>query len=164
MKIVIVRHGKAAEKNEFPGRDELRPLTAEGRDKMSENARGMRLICPSIDVLVASPLVRARQTAEIIANEYKIKKIEEAEELKPEADVELIFKVISRYPSAKVLAVVGHEPHVGDMSSWLLAGKNKTFFNFKKGAACCIDIFSPLKIPISSLDWFLEPTQLRSLK
>src|SRR3954468_3537196 len=73
MQLVIIRHGLAGDREAFAatGQDDaLRPLTAEGRRKMKRNAKGLRRVVAAIDVLGASPLVRAAQTASIVASAY----------------------------------------------------------------------------------------------
>ena len=86
MKLLLVRHAIAEDRREFEatGRDDaLRPLTAEGREKMREAALGLRTVVPSIDVLATSPLVRAADTAGIIARCYQGLATTTLEELRP---------------------------------------------------------------------------------
>src|SRR5262249_17271331 len=73
MNLLIIRHATAQDKGEWAksGRsDDERPLTGEGRRKMAQTAKGLRNVVDQIDVLATSPLVRARQTAEIVAEEF----------------------------------------------------------------------------------------------
>ena len=79
MKLLIVRHAAAGSREEFAKTgqpDELRPLTKNGVQDMKEVARGLRRIVPAIDSVVTSPLVRARQTADIVAGEYGVESVE----------------------------------------------------------------------------------------
>jgi phosphohistidine phosphatase len=71
MKLLIIRHAVAEERDAWANTgksDDERPLTTEGRGKMARNARGLREGVPSVDLVATSPLVRARQTAEIVAS------------------------------------------------------------------------------------------------
>ncbi len=69
MRIYFLRHGKAEDRAEWPGDDASRPLTAEGEAAMRREAKALRAMDLAPDVIVTSPLVRARRTAEIVADE-----------------------------------------------------------------------------------------------
>ena len=86
MRLLIVRHGIAEDKDEFArtGRDDTqRPLTDEGKHQLQRVAKGLRRIAERIDVLAASPLVRAAQTAGIMATEYDGMSVETVPALEP---------------------------------------------------------------------------------
>src|SRR6185312_4987621 len=90
MDLLIIRHGIAEDKEVFAATgqsDDLRPLTAKGRRRMSRVARGLRAIVPEIRLFASSPLVRARETAEIMAMEYDAEVGELTETLRPEASL-----------------------------------------------------------------------------
>ena len=73
MQVLVVRHAIAEQREEFArtGKDDSqRPLTHDGRRKMRRGAVGLRAVVPAIDVLATSPLLRAVQTAEILAAVY----------------------------------------------------------------------------------------------
>src|SRR5260221_4105330 len=75
-RLILIRHGIAEDQQTFAktGEDDsARPLTAEGRKKMREAAKGLLRICPKIDAITTSPLKRAVQTAEIIHERYSEK-------------------------------------------------------------------------------------------
>src|SRR5919108_656854 len=90
MKLLVVRHGTAEDKDEFArtGKsDDLRPLTPAGKREMRDIARGIREVVSAIDVLLTSPLVRAMQTAEIVGEEYD-REQKKVEWLRPDAPYE----------------------------------------------------------------------------
>lgn len=69
MKILLIRHGKAEERpllSLSAKKDALRALTESGRREFRKAAKGLRKLAPDIDVLAASPLVRAQETAAIV--------------------------------------------------------------------------------------------------
>src|SRR6185436_3496825 len=74
MEIYLLRHGIAVERDAHRGPDEERALTDEGRRKVRRGAEAMRAMKLSCDVILSSPLVRARQTAEIVAESLRLKK------------------------------------------------------------------------------------------
>lgn len=133
---------------------------------MRRAARGLRRLRISFDALLTSPLVRARQTADIVANELGLEaKMEEMLELAPESSVERLISSLTRFQNREHLLLVGHNPLLPDAASVLLAGRKETSFqiDLKKGGLCCIEIDSlPPRTP-GTLHWFLTPKQLRRL-
>jgi phosphohistidine phosphatase len=69
VKLLLIRHGHAQDRALLQ-RDHARSLTAQGRRRVRKAARGLRALLPDLDVLAASPLARASQTAEIVARVY----------------------------------------------------------------------------------------------
>src|ERR1043165_2088236 len=125
MHLLIVRHAIAEERDEFAktGKpDELRPLTPDGRRKMARAARGLVTLVPSIDLLASSPLVRAVQTAEIVAAAYDGKEIVQADALRDDAEPASTAKWLAAQKPKEFVAIVGHEPHLSLFASWMIAG------------------------------------------
>jgi phosphohistidine phosphatase len=168
MRLLVIRHGLAGEREDWAARsgkpDSERPMTGEGRRRMRRGARGLRRIVPDIDVLATSPLVRAVQTAEIVAAAYGGSlAIETVDELSPERRPdELLGWLRAQLPGATV-AVVGHEPHLGFLVGWLLTGRNDSFVAFKKGGAVLLDFDDPPVGGNAVLAWAIAPRQLRWL-
>jgi phosphohistidine phosphatase len=143
--LVVVRHAKAEEKSDFTGNDRLRPLTEGGREKMRQAARALRSRVPDIDLLASSPLVRAQQTAAILQDEYGIKKIETTETLSPGLDREEFMTFLKKASEgAETVCVVGHEPDLGELCSWLLSGRDRGFISFRKGSVCLLEFSGPV--------------------
>src|SRR5215216_4822108 len=74
MKLVIVRHADAGDREEFAqtGKpDALRPLSEKGRQQMKEGAGGLLMLVPKVDLIVTSPYTRAVQTANLAAASYE---------------------------------------------------------------------------------------------
>jgi phosphohistidine phosphatase len=163
MDLLVIRHAIAVEREEFEGDDDARPLTEEGRRKMAEIAAGLRLLVPRLDLLVSSPLVRARQTAEIVAASYGGHGIEQTSALTPDAPLADFEKWAGTQEKA-TLAVVGHEPHLGTLVTWLLSGIEDSRVELKKGAACLVRFDDRVKRAEGVLVWSLTPWQLRHLR
>src|SRR5687768_9494137 len=135
--LLVVRHAIAEEREEFARtgqEDSLRPLTAEGRKKMRRGADGLRTVVPAIDVLATSPLVRAVQTAEIVAEAYGGLEMVTVQELSPDSELPAFLRWLGTQASGRMVAIVGHEPHLSGLTSWLLTGRNRSFISLKKGA------------------------------
>jgi phosphohistidine phosphatase len=161
--LCLVRHGIAGEADprRWPD-DRLRPLTDEGVAKMREAARGLAEIY-SAGSIVTSPLLRARQTAEILMEAFEIEDLHISDALASGDDSQLLAD-IAALPSAKVFAV-GHEPHMSRSLSNLLTGDpDLVETGFKKGAAALISFPADLAPGRGYLEWYLQPAALRALR
>jgi len=153
MKLLVIRHGAAMDQEKFAESgesDELRPLTPDGKRDMKK-----------IDILATSPLVRARQTAGIVADEMEMDDAEITDTLKPEAALEDFEKWAGLYAHNNLLAIVGHEPHLSSLVTWLISGKRDSRIELKKGGACLIDFEAEAKHDAGTLAWLLTPRQLK---
>ncbi|HVR99529.1 MAG TPA: histidine phosphatase family protein [Thermoanaerobaculia bacterium] len=165
MKLLMIRHAIAEEREDFArtGKDDrLRPLTEEGRKKMKHGAKGLRKLVPEIDLLATSPLTRAAQTAAILDSSYNDLDEVEIEELTPEATPEEFLRWL-RQQKAETIAVVGHEPSISLLMSWLLTGTERRIFSFRKGGACLLELPGEVGAGTATLHWALTPAQLRQL-
>ena len=159
MYLYIVRHG-IAEDHARSLRDEDRALTEEGKEKMKEAAQGFKRLDPGLDSIFSSPLVRARETAEIVAAELK-KKVETLKELAPgHTPAEVCDSLKPQKGKVAAVAVVGHEPNCSELASHLLDSPRAVNIDFKKGAVCLIETES-LEMGSGCLIWHLSPKILR---
>lgn len=166
MNLLIIRHAIAEDKDEWAetGRsDDERPLTDEGRRKMAQVAKGLRSVVDHIDVLATSPLVRARQTADVVAEEFDGAVLKTTDAMIPETPFEDTVRWLGEHSPKKVVAIVGHEPHLGALATWLLTGAEESHIEFKKGAACLIEFDGRAERAKGRLCWSLTPGQLRQL-
>ena len=166
MKLLIIRHAIAEDREEFAksGKpDEQRPLTRAGRRKMKEAAKGLRRAVRTIDHLATSPLVRAAQTAEIVSDTWEIGGAEVIPALAPEARPEALAEWGAAHTGKDVVAVVGHEPHLSSLATWLVSGQSDSRVELKKGGACLIDMGSELRPGSGTLLWLLTPRLMRRL-
>ena len=166
VKLLVIRHAIAQEKEAFAATgkpDDLRPLTEEGRRKMKSGAIGLRRLVPALDVIAASPLVRAQETARIVADTYGIGTIETTNALRPESPNTLFVSWLAAQDGGRTVAVVGHEPHLGVLVTWLLTGIDDSRITLKKGAACLLEFEQRPQRGGAKLLWLLAPSQLREL-
>jgi len=166
MELLIIRHGIAGDKAEFAktGKsDDLRPLTAEGWEKMARGARGLRAVAPKIALLATSPLVRARETAEIVAAAYDISIGDTTDVLRPDAAFDDFAKWLAGHADRSVVAVTGHEPHLSGLITWLMCGGESSRVDLKKGAAVLLSLDAKQARGGAMLCWALAPKQLRML-
>jgi phosphohistidine phosphatase len=166
MKLLVIRHAIAEDRDAFAATglpDAQRPLTDDGRKRMRGAARGLRTLVPRIDVLATSPLVRAAQTAEIVAKAYGGMQARTVPELSPERRPDELLGWLRSHQLGDTVAVVGHEPHLGFLAGWLLTGRNDSFVDFKKGGAVLLQFDDPPSGGNAVLSWALTPRILRAL-
>ncbi len=162
--MLVFRHGPAGDKKDWiaEGRDDAaRPLTSDGRDKTRKAAAGLARIVDGLDVIAASPLKRAAQTADELAPFFKRAKRVTLRELEPETDpAKAAAKTLSL--GGKRIAVVGHEPQLSGLIGVLL-GRPQLPVDLKKAGACLIEL-SEARPGAGKLEWLLTPKQLRGLR
>jgi phosphohistidine phosphatase len=160
--IYLVRHAIAAERGDDWPDDAKRPLTHGGTAKMRRIARGLRALDPAIDLIAASPLVRARQTAEILAEGLKpAPKLQPMPALAPGGAPAKVAEALAALRDVKCVALVGHEPDLGQLAAWLVGGRQP--FPFRKGGICRIDLNGPAAGRTGQLVWMATPKMLRAL-
>lgn len=167
MDLLVIRHAIAQDKEEFArtGRDDSqRPLTGDGRAKMERAAAGLRTLAPELDRLATSPLLRAVQTAEIVAAAYDAPPgIETADVLAPGSAYGDFARWLGRQHVEGTIAVVGHEPHLGGLVTWLIAGADESHTPLRKGGAALLSFDGAPGRGRAQLIWLLTPAILRRL-
>jgi phosphohistidine phosphatase len=166
MQLLVIRHAIAEDKKVFAktGRpDAERPLTRQGRTAMARVANGLRQRVRSIDVLAASPLVRAAQTASIVAKEYGGLSIDTVPALTPGSAPAPFAAWLRTQRDAETMAIVGHEPHLGMLLTWLISGRRDSHVTLEKGGACMLEIDGRPGARCATLEWLLPPDVLARL-
>ena len=165
MEIYLLRHGIAIERGDFNGPDEERALTAEGRRKARRVARAMRALRLSFDVIFSSHLVRALQTAEIVAESLRSKRrLQLTEHLAPSTPtVKQIAWLKSLRPAPGSVLLVGHEPNFSELTSRLLTGQESLAINFRKAGLCKVTA-ARLGSGNATLEWLLTPKQMELMQ
>ena len=160
--IYLVRHGIAAERGKEWPDDSKRPLTHKGIARMREVAAGLKDLGVAFDLILTSPLVRARQTADLLHQGLGgSTPLEETTLLAPGgARADLLELLRSRKKSDRV-ALVGHEPDLGQLAAFLIGARAPLVF--KKGGVCRIDFEKFPPVPPGQLVWFALPKMLRAL-
>lgn len=166
MRLLLIRHAIAEDRDEFAatGQDDaLRPLTREGRFKMRRNAAGLKRSVSQVDLLATSPLLRAVETAEILAKAWRTGEPEVADVLAGDGPHQAFYEWLVARAGHETVACVGHEPHLGGLASWLLSGSTRSFVALRKGGAALIE-FGELVAPGSgTLLWAIPPAELRRM-
>ena len=163
MQLLIIRHGTAEEAS-ANGDDASRSLTKAGKKEMKEVTAGLETIVDSIDAIAASPLLRAQQTAEIVAKAYDGLSVDTVDALRPESDPGALGDWLGEQASAEVVAVVGHEPHLGLLVTWFMTGAGNSRVALSKGGVALIEFSSRVSGSSGTLQWLLTKSQLRRLR
>ena len=167
MRLLVIRHGMAGDRDEFAftGRpDAERPLTKDGRDKMKRAAEGLRSQIKQLDLIASSTLVRAVQTAEILADVFGGKDLATVDALAPERAPDDLLPWLRSHEQDFTIAVVGHDPHLSFLVGWLLTGRHESFVELKKGGAVLLEFDDPPTAGGATLLWALPPGHLRKLR
>jgi phosphohistidine phosphatase len=134
VELYLIRHGIAQER-QAGLKEEDRQLTKEGRQKTEKVAERLLQLDLQFDVIVTSPLVRARQTAEILLATGLGSQLEESTHLAPGGNLSnwLVYWLEPKnYPQNTRLALVGHEPDLSNWAEILLWGETKGCLVLKK--------------------------------
>jgi len=156
MKLYFLRHGQA-DRSAWMGTDFERPLTQEGMENMAKEADAIQQLDLRLDAILTSPLVRAYQTAEIVARRLNILDLLVIDErLEPGFGTSDLKEILEEYPQANEIMFVGHEPDFSETIRYLIGGGN---ILCKKGSLARIDLSdaSPL---IGELVWLIPPMVL----
>jgi len=167
MNLFCLRHGLAVEREEFDfANDHLRPLTPKGKRQLPKIAAAMCAMELRFDVILSSPLVRARQTAEIVAADLKLQKqLVFADELKPGGDAKKLVQKITGLKNVPAdLLLVGHEPDLSELISLLVTGKNGANFALKKAGLAKLEIEKLRAGKCATLAWLLTPAQMKLMR
>jgi phosphohistidine phosphatase len=156
MELYVVRHGIAETGGEGMS-DASRALTGKGRRRFQKTARAFGKRGNRLDLVLTSPLVRAVQTAEILAGAADPEEVAVLEELDPRFDVEsLRTAVAKRAGKAEAVAIVGHEPQLSSLLA-ALSGVSQSDLDLKKGSIVRIDVDAMTDGNSVDPRWWLKP-------
>jgi phosphohistidine phosphatase len=162
LELYLIRHGIAEDRGEDWPDDSKRPLTNGGITKLRKEARGLVTLGVAFDQIVTSPLVRTRQTADVLAEVLKSKPpIAASDALAPAGTPAAVIQEIARHARKPRVALVGHEPNMGELAAQLIGAKAP--LEFKKGGLCRIDFDVLPPKGVGALRWFVTPKMLRAL-
>jgi phosphohistidine phosphatase len=156
VELYLIRHAIAEERGDKWPDDTKRPLSDDGAARMKKAAKGLAQLGVRLDVIVSSPLVRTRQTADIVAAALDPRpSVALAESLAPEGEYGDVLEDLRKYSRKSRVALVGHEPNIGELAARLAGSRHP--FEFKKGAVCRVDVDALPPTRPGALRWFLPP-------
>ena len=160
--LYLVRHAIAAERGDDWPDDNKRPLTERGISRFKESVGGLKGLDASIDEIFTSPLVRAKQTADLLAAGIDGRPtVKVLDVLSPGHASAIVMAHLAKAARHRRLALVGHEPDLGELAAHLIGARRP--LPFKKGGICRIDIAGLSSKAAGTLAWFVTPKILRKL-
>ena len=162
LELYLIRHGIAAERGEDYPDDSKRPLTSNGIARLKKEAAALDALGVAFDQIISSPLVRTRQTADVFAESMKVKPpVATIDALAPAGTPSSVIQELAKYMRKSRIAVVGHEPNLGELAAKLIGAR--TPIEFKKGTVCRIDFEVLPPKGVGQLRWLLPPKVLRKI-
>ncbi|MGA3285388.1 MAG: phosphohistidine phosphatase SixA [Verrucomicrobiota bacterium] len=164
MKLYILRHGIAVMRDDLDFKnDAKRPLTPKGKRQLRQTAAAMKKMGLRFDLILSSPYLRAKQTAEIVAESLKlIKQLKFSDALVPDGSPKnLIRQLNESKPLPENVLLVGHEPYLSCLISLLTTGGMDLTMDFKKGGLCKLEIGKLSHDRCATLVWLLTPRQMK---
>ena len=156
MRVFFLRHGLAGDRADWHGDDFDRPLTHDGMKRMEREAKTIAELDLELDVIVTSPLVRAKQTAEIVAKRLDLRDVlVDDPSVGHGFSVAALRMILDKHRAAEAIMLVGHEPSMSQVIGDVLGGAS---VEMKKGALACLDI-EPSTMR-GELIWLLPPKML----
>lgn len=168
MKLLIVRHAIALDRDEWAKiskDDGERPINEVGAKKMKKVAKGLvALLGEEPSYVISSPLLRAKQTADLLLNEMPSATFVETEILAPGQDPQAFVSYLrtSVINGTELVACVGHEPHLNRVVSWLVSKSRNGIGDLKKGGACLLEFKGDVAAGKADLVWLMTSRQLRA--
>jgi phosphohistidine phosphatase len=165
MQLLIVRHAIAYKRDHQRWRDDgERPLSPGGKRQARKAAAGLKAFCAAPDRLLTSPLVRARQTAQILTAVAGWPRAVELPELRPDAPASALLRLLAKDRSNRV-ALVGHQPDLGYLiAACLLGDGGELSIDMKKNAVACVSFAGAPRAGHAVLEWLATPRMLRALR
>lgn len=156
MRLFFLRHG-LADRSAWDGEDYLRPLTPKGIKRMKREAVNIRRLNLKLTVIRTSPLTRAYQTAEIVAQELSFQdNFIVDDRLSPGFGRSALQSIIHNHDTEDYLMLVGHEPDFSLTIESIIGGGNIVC---KKASLARVDLLHP-GILDGELVWLIPPKML----
>lgn len=160
IELYLVRHAIAAPRGDEWPDDDKRPLDVRGVSRFKEAVAGLRKLGVEVDEIFTSPLVRARQTADLLAAGLPGKPpVRTLDALAPGHEPRSVMAQLARAVRRRRVALVGHEPDLGELAAHLVGAGRA--LPFKKGGVCRIDVESLSSRRAAALTLLVTPKLLR---
>jgi phosphohistidine phosphatase len=164
LNLYIMRHAEAEDEAESGG-DEARPLTVHGRERTRDAASGLRALGLRFDAILTSSLLRAAETAELVADEYANDSPPQVvPAFSPDVSPREALAALTPFARHREVLVVGHEPQLSRLAGLLLTSNGAVAIRLKKGACVALDLRKAIEPGAAELRWMLTQRQLRKLR
>jgi phosphohistidine phosphatase len=165
MDLLIIRHAIAYDRDPHRWREDAeRPLSPAGIRRARKAASGLKQLIGRPQRLLTSPLVRAKQTAQILTEVAGWPPADEVQELAPGEPALSLLALLAK-ERGKLTAVVGHQPGLGNLlGACLLGGGGSLPIEMKKNAVACVSFDGKPRAGHAALQWLATPRMLRALR
>jgi phosphohistidine phosphatase len=165
MQLLLIRHGIAEDFTLTSANqaDSERALTSEGQAKMQKMTKGLVQQIESISYLIASPYLRAQQTADILITGFPHALRETLTLLIPGGSFHGILDHLQQYQATDTVALVGHETDLGELGTWFLSGHRANWLPLKKGSVYLLEFNRHIVVGGATLRWAMTAKQLAKL-
>lgn len=165
MQVYLFRHAIAYPRDPESARmDSERELTPAGIARFRQTIPAYVRLGVVLDEVWTSPYVRARQTAELLCSGLDLSRPPRLmPELEPEGEAERLLPALELQADREAIALVGHEPALGELAGLILTGHRRSIVAFKKGGSCCIEVRRFGNQLDANLKWLMTPKELRWL-
>lgn len=158
MFLYLLRHGDTIENPVLHDSD--RPLSERGLDQARSAAQFFQRLGISINLIIASPLLRAQQMAAPTRETLGVRQFLTSNELLPGSNHPQLFDLLNAQSAESVL-LVGHEPHLSTTIALLIAAETNVRIEMKKASCACIEIAKPLLKGHGRLQWLVTAEQMK---
>ena len=160
MNLYLLRHADA-EPAAGPGGDRERPLSAKGEAQSQRVGKALKALEIDFHAILTSPLLRARQTAEIVARSLRATaRLRVCEALASGGATRQLIAELKRLGEQENILMVGHEPDMSRLISLLLAGEPPVDVEMKKAGLCYLELRQPIGGRCATLKWLVPPKLL----
>ncbi|MBX8639439.1 MAG: phosphohistidine phosphatase SixA [Thermoplasmata archaeon] len=163
MEMFIMRHGEAGKRLSVSKKDSERPLTVPGRKEIEEIYSCIRRRKYRFDIIAASPLKRAHETAALIGSRMRSASVEDWEELRPEGSRAVLYARLSKLNRSSRILIVGHEPYLSSMIGDIICNTCSCRISLKKTGLAKISVASFTPKIEGRLRWLLTPGQIKRM-
>jgi phosphohistidine phosphatase len=158
MDLFVLRHGEAGKTIPSGSSDSKRPLTVAGEKEIVIISKALGKMGVRLDVILTSPLKRARQTADIVAKEFKAQnKVRQMRELSPEGHKKALYQNLSSFKEGTSILLVGHSPYLSEMVSEIVSDDSSVRLDLKKGGIVRIRVTAAAPKLKGELRWLISP-------
>ena len=160
MNLYLMRHANAGLSRGNPTLDAKRALIKDGKEQCILMARTMSALKVQVDVIVSSPLKRARQTAQLVGTEMGYDaRVEVSPALEPDADYAQFQKMLAHYAGFESVLVVGHNPNIFQFLGRLITGNGGAAIRMRKGSVARLKMDRHPAL----LQWLIDPRSARAI-
>lgn len=138
-------------------------MTPKGKRRVQAIATALKRLKVKPGRILTSPYLRARQTAEIVAETLGAeRRLKRCEHLVPGGSTRRLLDWIKQAePETESLLLVGHEPYLSSLAGWLVSGHPASTLTLKKGGVCLLHVSELTPGRCATLEWLLTPGQMR---